>query len=104
LRHQGQLHLIDSISLEEISRELSTTEKNQSLNTGRCQTSHPLSPTGTEGQPTMKSLFRCSRSQQPTLKRLLKKAPVRRKRAVLADHHSNWLGRTALTTTLSHEV
>ena len=42
--HQGELQLIDSISLQEIGREPRTSEKYKSLHTQRSQTAQPLVP------------------------------------------------------------
>ena len=42
--HQGELQLIDSISLQEIGREPRTSEKYKSLQTQRSQTAQPLVP------------------------------------------------------------
>ena len=104
LGHQGELQFVHSIGLEQISRELSTTQKNQTLHTQSCQTPQPLIPTVTKRQPAIKALISRRRCQQPSLQRLLKKAPRLREVMAMADHHRSRLLSAALSHTLGDQA
>ena len=104
LRHQRELQFVHSIGLEQISGELSTTQKNQTLHTQSCQTPQALIPTVSKRQPAIKALISRRRRQQPSLQRLLKKAPRLREVMAMADHHRSRLLPAALRQTLGDQA
>jgi hypothetical protein len=75
LGHQGELERIDAISLQQIGAELGATQKHQTLNPSRSKRLESLRPGWSQREPTIKTLIHRFRSQQPTLKRLIKKPP-----------------------------
>ena len=75
LGHQGELERIDAIGLQQIGAELGATQKHQTLNPSCAERLEPLRPGWCQREPTIKTLIHRFRSQQPTLKRLIKKPP-----------------------------
>ena len=75
LGHQGELERIDAIGLQQIGAELGATQKHQTLNPRRSKRLESLRPGWSQREPTIKTLIHRFRSQQPTLKRLIKKPP-----------------------------
>ena len=75
LGHQGELDRIDAIGLQQIGTELGATQEHQTLNPSLSKGLEPLRPGWGQREPTIKALIHRFRSQQPTLKRLIKKPP-----------------------------
>ena len=74
-RHQGELKSIDAVRLQQIGAELGSTQEHQALNPSRCKNVELLRPGWCQREPTIKTLIHRCRSQQPTLKRLIKETP-----------------------------
>ena len=75
LGHQGELERIDAVGLQQIRTELGATQKHQTLNPSCSKRLEPLRPGWGQRETTIKTLIHRFRSQQPTLKRLIKKPP-----------------------------
>ena len=75
LGHQGELERIDAVGLQQIRTELGATQKHQTLNPSCSKRLEPLRPGWGQREATIKTLIHRFRSQQPTLKRLIKKPP-----------------------------
>jgi hypothetical protein len=91
LGHQGELKRIDAIGLQQIGAELGATQEHQTLKPSCSKRIEPLRPGWCQRQPTIKALIHRLRSQQPTLKRLIKETPGAREVGGSADHDSSRL-------------
>ena len=104
LGHQGELDRIDAIGPQQIGTELGATQEHQTLNPSRSKGLEPLGPGWGQREPTIKPLINRFRSQQPTLKRLVKEAPSAREVGRSGHHHGSRLLRSPLLSALLQQL